>query len=112
MRGLHEYIRKNGAHFTQDLALSVTPGNWDSETVMDKAQSKVYYNVTRSTIGDMVYLVNVLYESPSNKKVSLDSCIKDMLDWVGDYHRTGYPFLIWLGYLFSNEIDFDFSCYI
>ena len=112
MKGLHEYIRKYGVHFTEDLALSITSGNFDSKVIINKTQNKVYYNVTKSTIGDMVYLVNITYNDSSDKKISLDNCIKNMLYLVEDYKKTGYPFLTWLGDIIVKDIRFDFTPYI
>jgi hypothetical protein len=38
--------------------MSVTSGKWSLSEVLEKAQSMVYYNVTGSTIGDIVFLTN------------------------------------------------------
>ena len=107
MKGLDEYVSKHGRHFTEELASEVTNGRWNPSKVEKDAQKHVYYNVTGSTLGDMVYLMT-LGDSrmPYNKKVKM------MLSWVGDYSKEGSPFCIWLAVLTVSGGSFDFTPYI
>jgi hypothetical protein len=107
MKGLEEYISKHGRHFTEELASYVTEGRWNPSKVERDAQRHVYYNVTGSTPGDMVYLMTFWKEDmPYNRK------IKVMLSWVEDYNKTGSPFLIWLTVMIVRKESFDFTPYI
>ena len=107
MKGLEEYISKHGNHFTKELASKVTDERWDSSKLERDAQKYIYYNVTGSTVGDMVYLMTIGDScQPYNKKV------KTMLSWIQDYNKTGSPFIIWLTVLIIKEQDFDFTPYI
>lgn len=109
MKGLEAYLKKYGNHFTEELALSVTSGKWDSSRVMKKAQSMVYYNVTGSTIGDIVYLVNLAKYSDQPFSKSKHGCIKFALCIIGTYaFHDGRLFRTWSE---ENE-DFDFTPYI
>lgn len=113
MRGLEEYIKKHGKHFTEDLAVRVTYRRWNPSKVVDAAQSKVYYNVTESTVGDMVYLLDMFYERlyPLGQ-YTVNRGILSMLTWVQDYSKTGSPFNIWMTSLIMKDKDFDFTPYI
>ena len=107
MKGLEEYISKHGRHFTEKLASYVTEGRWNPSKVERDAQRHVYYNVTGSTPGDMAYLMTIGEEgTPYSKKM------KVMLSWVGDYNKTGSPFLIWLTVMTVRKESFDFTPYI
>ena len=59
MKGLEQYIEKYGNHFTEELASDITLKKWDSSKIQKSAQKKVYYNVTGSTSGDMMYLMDM-----------------------------------------------------
>ena len=107
MKGLEEYINKHGRHFTKELASKVTDERWDSSKLEKDAQKHVYYNVTGSTIGDMVYLMTI-----GDARQSYCKKVKTMLSWVQDYNKTESPFIIWLTVLFVKEQDFDFTPYI
>lgn len=100
MKGLDRYIKKHGKHFTEKLASDVTLRKWDSSKIQKAAQKRVYYNVTGSTSGDMMYLMDMFHQT--NK----------MLLWVGDYKKTSSPFCIWLAAKITREEDFDFTPYI
>ena len=45
MKGLRQYIRKHGRHFTEELAMTVTKGRWDPSEIMKKAESMVIVKV-------------------------------------------------------------------
>ena len=109
MKGLRKYIKKYGRHFTEELAMSVTNGRWDSSQIMEKAQSMVYYNVTGSTIGDIVFLANFAKDTNKSFYRTKHSCVKFALCIVGEYAlRDGAMFKKWVG----DTKDFDFTPYI
>ena len=113
MKGLEQYISKHGKHFTEQLALAVTDGRWDGVKVEKAAQRKVYYNVTGSTLGDMVYLTNwadMEYSLASkNHKATIDRCLRYTIYIIGNYaFHEGLPFQEWL----EDLADFDFTPYI
>ena len=107
MNGLDRYIRKHGKHFTEELAFKVSGCKWSGRQIEKSAQKKVYYNVTGSTIGDMVYLMTL-----GDDDIPYSEKIDTMLSWVGDYSKSGGPFSIWLTLLIVSEQDFDFTPYI
>ena len=113
MKGLEEYIKVHGNHFTEELAHDVCRSRWSTFQIKESAQKLVYYNVTGSTDGDMVYLTDMVYRQlrPSGG-ASLRRCIKPVLMWVEDYNKTGSPFCIWLSMKVVKEEDFDFTPYI
>lgn len=103
MRGLKEYIAIHGKHFTIELAEHIIKCKWKSSEVMVASDRVVYYNVSKATIGDMVFLVNLFSDSFSKGR-----CIKYALDIIGNVDREGYAFDAWL---MSNE-DIDLVEYI
>lgn len=108
MKGLKEYVKKHGMHFTEKLALDTIPLRWDAEKVKQATQKKVYYNVTGASSGDMLYLVGIADEK------SLDKCIDFMISVIGDYgFSDGLVFSIWccLRKLKRNN-DLDLTEYI
>lgn len=113
MRGLERYIEKHGRHFTSKLAVTVTGGKWDSSRIERDAQKQVYYNVTGSTLGDMVYLMDLMYDRlyPLGEYTP-NRGLKMMLSWVGDFKKTEVPFSIWLTFMTSDNVEFDFTPYI
>ena len=111
MKGLKEYIAKHGKHFTEELASDVTRRKWDSSKIQKAAQKRVYYNVTGSTPGDMMYLMDMFHCYPSGQHTH-GKCINLMLSWVRDYHKTGSPFCIWLTMMTVNKEEFDLTPYI
>lgn len=109
MKGLRQYIRKHGKHFTEELAMTVTNGRWNPSEIMEKAESIVYYNVTGSTVGDIVFLVNYAKDTGKPFYRTKHSCVKFALCIVGEYAlRDGAMFSKWLG----DTRDFDFTPYI
>ena len=58
MKGLRQYIKKHGKHFTEELAYKTAGKRWSSTQIEKATQREVYYNVTASTLGDIVYLAN------------------------------------------------------
>ena len=111
MKGLEEYINVHGNHFTEKLALDVSKNKWDISKIEKSSQSKVYYNVTGSTIGDMVYMMDMFKYFLSDQYTN-NKCITLMLKWVGDHSKTGSPFCIWLSTIVLDHKEFDFTSYI
>lgn len=111
MKGLKEYIKKHGKHFTEELALRVSGGKFSTDQVEKAAQRRVYYNVTGSTLGDMVYLTNETYKGWRYRTV--DRCIIYTLYIVGEYkYHGGVLFEGWLEELIENNQTFDFTPFI
>lgn len=109
MKGLRQYIRKHGKHFTEKLAMSATKGNWSKEDIMDKVEAQVYYNVTGSTVGDIVFLVNFAKDSGKASLKTKHQCIRFALYVVGEYAmHDGVMFSKWVG----DTKDFDLTDYI
>ena len=107
MKGLEEYIKVHGRHFTEQLALAVTDGRWDGVKVERAAQRKVYYNVTGSTLGDMVWLTNEVWDNWNYR--TIHGAINYVLYIVEDYsYHDGVLFTEWL----EDLTDFDFTPYI
>lgn len=106
MQGLKEYIDKYGKHLTLDLVKDTTKLKWNVSQVIDSAQKKVYYNTTRATLGDMVFLTNKAY---NDDKFNKKTCINYMLRVIGNVDKESIAFYIWLSYIPKN---FDFYKYI
>lgn len=113
MKGLEEYIEVHGRHFTEELGYAVSGGRYDADKVGRMAQRKVYYNVTGSTLGDMVYLANTYWHQPYPDCKRLNKCIDFALCIVGSYYfHGGKVFDMWLESLPDYMDDFDFTPYI
>ena len=109
MKGLRKYIKKHGKHFTEELAISITSGRISPFEVMEMAQNIVYYNVTGSTDGDIVFLANHAKDCGNSSCRSKYRCVKAALGIVGEYSFSGgATFDSWL----VNNKDFDFTPYI
>ena len=108
MKGLKEYIRKHGRHFTEELAYGAVNRKWSPGDIERTAQSKVYYNVTGSTLGDMVYLVHIVHDAYPEEYYRKDYCVDYALAVIGDVEYTGSAFSNWI----LTIRDFDFTPYI
>lgn len=108
MKGLEEYVRKHGRHFTEELAYKAAGKRWSPEEIEKNAQSKVYYNVTSSTSGDMVYLVHIVHDAYPQEYCKKDYCVDYALAVIGDVDYTESPFSNWIMTINS----FDFTPYI
>ena len=107
MKGLREYVKKHGMHFTEKLALDAIPLRWDAEKVKQATQKKVYYNVTGASSGDMLYLVGI-----ANKK-TLDKCIDFMINVISDYgFSDGLVFSAWYCLREACKDNVDLTEYI
>ena len=89
--------------------MSATKGKWDREDIIDKVESYVYYNVTGSTVGDIVFLVNFAKDSGRSFLKTKRQCIRFALRIVGEYAmHDGVMFNKWVG----DTKEFDFTPYI
>ena len=109
MKGLDRYIAKHGKHFTLELAMDITGEKWNPSKIEKETQKYVYYNVTGSTRGDMVYMMDRFKYFLSGEYTPRKGMLL-MLKWVGDYKKTGSPFCIWLSKY--DRDGFDFTPYI
>ena len=105
MKGLEQYLEKYGKHFTEALVKDVLVLKWSPREIENSAQRRVYYNVTESTLGDMVYLVHLF----SDKK---DRGIKDMLAYIGNVRNNGTAFTEWVYLVSLTGKEIDFTPYI
>ena len=110
MKSLKRYIKHHGLHLTTKLASDIVVTKWSPEEIYKSSQVKVYYNTTSSTMGDIVYLVNVGWKE---MKWSKSKCIDFALSIVGDYNLgEGFAFRHFMDTLHLNKKDFDFTPYI
>jgi hypothetical protein len=123
MTGLQDYIEKHGNHFTVELAMEASKclinkdGSkhlWDAEQVEKLTEKKVYYNITRSTLGDMVYIANMAYANYFPNVIDRkNKCIEAALAIVEDVDGyEGMAFSSWVTGLVYQGKDFDFSKYV
>jgi len=116
MKGLKEYIAKHGFHFTEELAYKAAGGKkWSADKIAVAAQKRVYYNVTRSTLGDMTYSTNAIYFCCNSSGYNtLARCITIMLNDVGCFEYFGYGgiFSLWLETMHRHGEEFDFTQFI
>ena len=109
MKGLKKYIKKHGRHFTEELAMGATGGRWNRKDIIDEVESHVYYNVTGSTVGDIIFLVNFAKDSGRPFLRTKHQCVKFALCIVGEYAmHDGVMFSKWVG----DTKDFDLTQYI
>lgn len=109
MKGLEDYIKKNGFHFTVNLALDATDNKWNEKKVCNAAEKRVYYNVIDASLGDMVYITNAI----RHNRHSIDKCIEYTLMVVGNFDFYGGKiFMDWLDTLVRENKDFDFTEYM
>lgn len=106
MKGFEEYVQKHGNHFTEQLVDKVIDIKWNAEKVKKAADSKVYYNVTESSLGDIVFLTNLM-----GTVSTLNRAVDYALSVVSNYYCAEKPFLIWVKNIAKKE-DFDFTPYI
>lgn len=89
--------------------MNVTKGRWNPSEIMEKAESMVYYNVTGSTVGDIVFLTNYAKDTGKSFYKTKYNCIKFALCIVGEYVlRDGAMFKKWA----VENKDFDLTHYI
>ena len=110
MKGLREYVKKHGRHFTEELAYVAAGKKWSSKEIEDAAQRRVYFNVTGSTLGDMTYLANVIYlDMGWSKSKCIDFCVKV----VGDYNvGRECAFNTFVRMIDSSKFKFDLTPYV
>lgn len=106
MKGLEKYIAKHGRHLTEQLAMDALECRWNIPEVVKTIESRVYYNVSEATLGDIVLMVNHFNSRfiDSNKY----DCVKWALSKVEDVNTNGYAFEI----LIESYNDIDLRKYI
>ena len=106
MKGLKEYLRKHGKHFTVELACSAVKLRWKPEQVMKAIKDEVWYNVSESTFGDIVFLVNLagFYQNCFSFSTKHE-CIKYALGIVGNMDCNGMAFDNWLSAHRDDDLD-------
>ena len=106
MKGLEKYIAKHGRHLTEQLAMDAIECRWNIPEVVKATESKVYYNVSGATLGDIVLMVNHFNSRfiDANKY----DCVKWALSKVEDVNTNGYAFEI----LIESYNDIDLRKYI
>lgn len=106
MKGLKKYIAKHGKHLTEQLAMGALECRWNIPEVVKATESKVYYNVSEATLGDIVLMVNHFNSRfiDANKY----DCVKWALSKVGDVNTNGYAFEI----LIESYNDIDLRKYV
>ncbi len=94
MKGLKEYLARHGRHLTERLVMDSIKIKWNTAEVMETSETMVYYNVTGSTVGDMVYLANEYHaRCPKHHKAR---CVRYALETIGDAALEGHAFDRWL----------------
>lgn len=104
MKGLRQYIRKHGKHLTEELAIAVVKCKWNPSEIDEYTKDLVYYNVTKASLGDMVYLVN---SYRMIRKANRQSCIRFALNVIGETKLEGYAF----NEMLYNNKDIDLRNY-
>ena len=106
MKGLRKYIAKHGKHLTEQLAVDALECRGNIPEEVKATESKVYYNVSEATLGDIVLMVNHFNSCfiDANKY----DCVKWALSKVGDVNTNGYAFEI----LIESYNDIDLRKYI
>lgn len=83
MRGLKDYVKKHGKHFTEELAyIAAGRKKWSLKEIEEATQKKVYYNITDTSFADMTYIANSVHVDTGWGK---NKCIKFTLAIVQDY---------------------------
>lgn len=112
IRGKWKYIRKYGRHLTEQLVESLLPCVWNVPTVLESLQKKVYYNVTSSTTGDVLYMMNYA-RYLCNDHLSKNDATDKTISVIGDYEKgKNAAFESFLKYIEYHMKEFDFSPYI
>ena len=89
--------------------MTVTKGRWASSEIMEKAESMVYYNVTGSTVGDIVFLTNYAKDTGKPYYRTKHNCVKFALCIVGEYAmHDGVMFNKWV----DDTKEFDLTPYV
>ena len=93
MKGLKQYLKKHGAHFTKDIVMDIIPIRWSYEKIEGSIGNEVWFNCWSATEGDILYLVNSVYESSCC--TGFHKCVKHALGTVGNYNHKDL-FYIWV----------------
>lgn len=113
MKGIKEYIKKHGRHLTEELAYEVAGSKWKIDKIQAVLSTMVWYNVTGTTSGDLIYMVNTVY-AYYHPMFNIRGVCRIVADLVGDYTiGKEFAFDSWLARVISsNNKDFDLSLYI
>ncbi len=96
MKGLRKYLAKHGRHLTISLAKKATSNRWSAHEVESSSERIVYYNVTDSTLGDIIFLTNYYYDSQLPVKTSRIACVRKTLRAVEDINAKELAFDLFL----------------
>lgn len=108
MKGLKEYVKKHGMHFTEKLVYTVL-GNpkWSLEEIKKELDKKVWYNLINANDWDILFLGNYFY---GNKRDSINNARAFLQDYsIGG--ALGLLLYVW-NHVRRIEPDFDFTPYI
>lgn len=114
MKGIRKYIEKYGKHFTLELAMDVMPGGVKASYIEKVLDEEVWYNLTKSTLGDAYVVVNTAYSfkecEPFNSR---KKCIDFAMITMGNpYSKEGDIFDNWVKAQRKDSPNFDFTPYI
>ena len=109
MKGLRQYLKEHGEHFTEELVKDIIPIRWNVSDIEDSINGEVWYNCWSATIGDMLYLVN--FASKIYPVYNKRKCIKYMLSCVEDYDYR-YLFDCWICESKNNRFIKDLTPYV
>lgn len=104
MKGLNEYMKKHGKHFTMELAcVAAGKVRWSFKEIDTSLQRKVYYNVSGCTSGDIVFFANT---SRLRRKREI---VRTLLENV--MYIVGFSDRMFSRWILINE-DFDLTPYV
>ena len=92
MKGLRKYLAKHGKHLTVRLAKKATGNRWSAHEIELSSERIIYYNVTGSTLGDIVFLTNYYYDSQLPSRTPKLVCVKKTLKLVEDVNAKEFAF--------------------
>lgn len=110
MKGIKEYIKKHGRHFTEELAYEVVGTKWKIDKIQDILSTMVWYNVNGTTSGDIIYIVNTMHKEYC-PVFNIRGVCKMVAEFASDYNLgKEFAFNNWL--LRSSKENIDLSLYI
>ena len=90
---LEEYIKANGKHFTPELTEKVLDIKWSGDTIQKFLEGRVYYNVTGSSLDDIVFWMNYYGKEKGRRK---SQCWRQVKTLIEDYRNKGKFFDRWI----------------
>lgn len=103
MKGFEEYLERHGSHFTVRLAMDIIRLRYSLSEIKDCIRGEVFYNVTGTTEGDMLFIVNSSYSS------SLRNASRRLMHIMGDF--SYYDLTVFDKWAVRKR-DFDLTPYI